>query len=127
MRRCLVGQGNDTIDGRGRQGRDPRGPGLVTGEPLDPPCMKRSCQRQTTVLPLPTARVIAVVPTPSAVRTMIRARQTCFCGLLRSRMIDCKRLVRRSDLDDYSLAHAVQSLRQRPGNSIRTLQLGEIH
>jgi len=21
---------------------------------------------------------------------MIRARQTCFCGLLRSRMIDCK-------------------------------------
>ena len=54
-------------------------------------CMKRSCQRQTTVLPLPTARVIAVVPTPSAVRTMIRARQTCFCGLLRSRMIDCKR------------------------------------
>ena len=22
---------------------------------------------------------------------MIRARQTCFCGLLRSRMIDCKR------------------------------------
>jgi len=34
---------------------------------------------------------IALVPSPSAVRTMIRARQTCFCGLLRSRMIDCKR------------------------------------
>src|SRR5437868_397630 len=53
--------------------------------------MKRSCQRHTTVLPLPTARVMAVVPLPSAVRTMIRARHTCFCGLLRSRMIDCKR------------------------------------
>jgi len=48
--------------------------------------MKRSCQRETTVLPLPTAPVMAVVPTPSAVRTMIRAR-----GLLRSPMIDCNR------------------------------------
>ena len=35
--------------------------------PATPSCMKRSCQRQTTVLPLPTARVMAVVPTPSAV------------------------------------------------------------
>src|SRR5215470_7041430 len=55
--------------------------------PSIPSCMKRSCQRQTTVLPLPTARVMAVVPAPSAVRTMIRARQTCFCALLRLRMI----------------------------------------
>ena len=30
---------------------------------------------------------MAVVPAPLAVRTMIRARQTCFCGLLRLRMI----------------------------------------
>jgi hypothetical protein len=59
--------------------------------PSTPSCMKRSCQRQTTVLPLPTARITAVVPSPSTVRTMIRARHTCFCGLLRSRMIDCKR------------------------------------
>ena len=36
MRRGLVGQANDAIDGRGRQGRDARGSGLVTGEPLDP-------------------------------------------------------------------------------------------
>ena len=35
--------------------------------------------------------MMAVGPLPSTVRTMIRARQTCFCGLLRSRMIDCKR------------------------------------
>jgi hypothetical protein len=90
MRRLLVGQGNDTIDGLGRQGRDARGPGFVAGEPSTPSCMKRSCQRQTMVLPLPTARVMAVVPLPSAVRTMIRARQT-FCGLLRSRMSDSKR------------------------------------
>src|SRR5262249_47773389 len=55
--------------------------------PSIPSCIKRSCQRQTTVLPLPTARVMAVVPAPSAVRTMIRARQTCCCALLRLRMI----------------------------------------
>src|ERR1700747_1230072 len=55
--------------------------------PPTPSCMKRSCQRQTTVLPLPTARVMAVVPWPSAVRTTIRPRQTCFCGLLRLPMI----------------------------------------
>ncbi len=36
MRRCLVGQRNDTIDGLGRQRRDARGPGLVVGEPVDP-------------------------------------------------------------------------------------------
>ena len=36
MRRLLVGQGDDTINGRGRQGRDARGPGLVAGEPGDP-------------------------------------------------------------------------------------------
>src|SRR6516225_12487703 len=59
--------------------------------PSTPLCMKRSCQRHTTVLPLPTARVMAVVRLSSAVRAMIRARHTCFCGLLRSRMIDCKR------------------------------------
>ena len=32
-----------------------------------------ACQRQITVLPLPTARITAVVPSLSAVRTMIRA------------------------------------------------------
>jgi hypothetical protein len=42
-------------------------------------------------LSLPMVRTIPLVPMPSAVSKMIRARQTCFCGLLRSRMIDCKR------------------------------------
>ena len=59
--------------------------------PATPSSIKRSCQRQTTVLPLPTARVMALVPVPSAVSNTIRARQTCFCGLLRSRMIASKR------------------------------------
>ena len=91
VRRGLVGQGNNAIDGLGRQWRDARRPRLVRVSPATPSCIKRSCQRQTTVLPLPTARMTEVVPAPSAVRAMIRARQTCFCGLLRSRMIDCKR------------------------------------
>ena len=36
MRRGLIGQRNDTIDGLGRQRRNARGPGLVAGEPRDP-------------------------------------------------------------------------------------------
>src|SRR4029077_19598217 len=83
--RRLVGQRDDPIDGLGW--RNARGPGLVAGQPLDSFMHEASCQRHTTVLPLPTARVMAVVPAPSAVRTMIRARQTCFCALLRLRMI----------------------------------------
>ena len=46
--------------------------------------MNRSCQRQTVVFDLPVAAMMAFVPKPSAVRRMIRARQTCFCGVLRS-------------------------------------------
>ena len=97
--------------------------------PSTPSCMKRSCQRQTTVLPLPTARVMAVVPAPSAVRTMIRDAPNV---LLRAVAIPDDRLqassIRRRDFDDYSLAHAVQSHSQRPRKTlIRTLPLGEIH
>ena len=51
MRRGLVGQGNDAIDGLGRQGRDARGPGLVAGEPLDP-----LMHEATYVSPLPSQR-----------------------------------------------------------------------
>ena len=36
MRRRLVRQGHDTIDGVARQRRDARGPGLVAGQPPDP-------------------------------------------------------------------------------------------
>ena len=46
--------------------------------------MKRSCQRQTQVFDLPVRRMISFVPTPSALKRTISARQTCFCGALRS-------------------------------------------
>src|SRR5439155_19742542 len=91
MRRRLVGQGNNTIDGRSRQRRDARGPGLAAGEPVDPVMHEALLAAPDHSFALANGAQIAVVPSPSEVRTMIRARHTCFWGLFRSRMIDCKR------------------------------------
>src|SRR6516225_5509515 len=52
--------------------------------PGAPSRMNRSCQRHTHGFETPARRMISAVPHPSAVARMIRARQTCFCGLLRS-------------------------------------------
>jgi hypothetical protein len=53
-------------------------------KPSTPSSMNRACQRQTAVLLTPAAvRMISTMPTPSAVASTIRARQTCFCRLLR--------------------------------------------
>ena len=57
---------------------------LSRSSPSKPSSAKRSCQRQTQVLDLLVSRMIALVPTPSAVSKTIRARQTCFCGAFRS-------------------------------------------
>jgi hypothetical protein len=43
-----------------------------------PSALKRSCQRQMTVLAFPVRRMISAVPWPSAVSKTILARQTCF-------------------------------------------------
>ena len=40
--------------------------------------MNRACQRQTAVLLTPAVRMIAAVPSPSAVASTIRARQEYF-------------------------------------------------
>jgi hypothetical protein len=40
--------------------------------------MNRSCQRQTHVLDVSVRRMISLVPTPSALKSTISARQTCF-------------------------------------------------
>jgi hypothetical protein len=75
VRRRLVGQGNDTINRRGgmREGRV-----LSRVSPATPSCMKRSCQRQTTVLPLPTvyAACVAVGRLISRMTRMFRARSS---------------------------------------------------
>lgn len=64
---------------------------LSRNSPSPPACMKRSCQRQTTDLLLPVRRMISAVPKPSAVSKTIRARQTCFWGLLRLATIAASR------------------------------------
>jgi hypothetical protein len=46
--------------------------------PSTPAAAKRSCQRHTVVIAVPVAAITAFVPSPSAVRRTIRARQTCF-------------------------------------------------
>ena len=53
--------------------------------------MNRSCQCQTAVFATPAARMISAVPWPSSVMSTICARQTCFCGLLRSDTTASKR------------------------------------
>ncbi len=52
--------------------------------PADAPSFAGSCQRQTQVLDFPVRCMISTVPTRSADRSTIRARQTCFCGAFRS-------------------------------------------
>ena len=68
---------------------------LSRRRPSTPASAKRSCQRQTQVFDVPVRRMISTVPTPSAESSTISARQTCFCGVLRSAAIASRR--RRSD------------------------------
>ncbi len=57
---------------------------LSRRSPARPSRAKRSCQRQTAILDTPASRMIACVPSPSALSSTMRARQTCFCGVFRS-------------------------------------------
>src|SRR5262245_54345152 len=59
--------------------------------PSMPSAMNRACHRHTTGFDLPDRRMISAVPQPSAVARMMLARQTCFCGALRSVMIASSR------------------------------------
>ena len=69
----------------------PGGRVLSTSSPSTPACAKRSCQRQTVVFDLPVKVMTPVVPTPSEVRRMIRARHACFCEVLRSATMASRR------------------------------------
>jgi hypothetical protein len=64
---------------------------LSRKSPGTPSRMNRACQRQTHGFDTPARRMIAFVPSPSAVARMILARQTCFCGLFRSATTAAKR------------------------------------
>jgi hypothetical protein len=61
----------------------PGGRVLSRKRPATPSAMKRACQRQTVVFDVPVVAMIAFVPKPSALSSTIRARQTCFWGVLR--------------------------------------------
>jgi hypothetical protein len=68
--------------------------------------MNRSYQRHTHGFDTPARRMTSAVPQPSAVAKMIRARQTCFCGLFAIRHDHCQSLaVRGAHLDADPLAH----------------------
>ncbi len=56
----------------------------ASARPSNPSSANRSCQRQTQVFDVPVRRMISFVPTPSAVKSTIWPRHTCFCGALRS-------------------------------------------
>src|SRR5271166_1830515 len=119
MRRLLVGQDNDTIDGRGRQGRDARGPGLVAGEPLDP-------HMHEALLPAPDHGFALADSAPDAGRALAVSGQNDDPRppdvLLRAAAMPDDRLqaspIRRRDFDDYSLAHVPQSHKRRLGKTL---------
>src|SRR5512133_117470 len=69
-------------------------------------------QRQTTDLLLPVCRMIAAVPSPSAVKSTIRARQTCFCGLFRLATIAASR-ARSSALTSTTIPLRIPQTRTR--------------
>ena len=77
-------QRDDALGRLDAQRLDARGTRLVAEQSIEALSIKRSCQRQTQVLDFPVRLMIAFVPTPSAVNNTISARQTCFCGALRS-------------------------------------------
>ena len=96
-----------TLDpsGRIREGRV-----LSRRRPSYPSCMKRSCQRQTQVFDFPVRRMISLVPTPSALNSTISARQTCLCGVLRSRATPFRpTAISGLETDGYSGSHAPNS------------------
>lgn len=64
---------------------------LSRKRPSTPSSMKRCCQRQTQVLEVPVRRMISLVPTSSALRSTMTARQACFCEELRSLVIASSR------------------------------------
>src|SRR5207237_9970498 len=65
----------------GSSGGLPAGRVATCSKPSTPCAMKRACERQSVGLPLPVCLWIAIVPTPAALSSTIRARHTCFCGL----------------------------------------------
>ena len=87
--RCLTrrlgeGQFDHTRDLRRRQWRQAGLSGLVVQQASNALAHEPLLPAPHSGLETPAQRMISAVPQPSAAARMIRARQTCFCGLLRS-------------------------------------------
>ena len=129
MRRGLIGQRNDTIDGLGRQRRDARGPGPVAGEPVDP-------LMHEALLPAPHhGLALADSPCDGGGARAVSGQNNDPCApdvLLRAVAIANDRVqpnpILRSDSDGNSLAHHRQSHNSEPSETpLRTLLSGPIH
>jgi hypothetical protein len=82
-RRCK-GQSDDALGDRGVELGDARGTRLVAQKALEALVGEAFLPAPDAGLGLAGSRMIAFVPTPSAVSSTICARQTCFCDALRS-------------------------------------------
>ena len=107
----------------------PGGRVLSRKVPPTPAAMNRSCQRQTVVFDLPVAAMMAFVPKPSAVSSMIRARQTCFCGVLRSLTMVSRRRRSAAETEMEMPLRMPQTSHapRRKGIPIRTLPFRLLH
>ena len=85
---------------------------LSRKSPSTPSAANRSCQRQTQVLDLPVSRMTAFVPAPSALSNTICARQTCFCGALRS-LTKARSRSRSADVTDIEMPGRMPQTRTR--------------
>src|SRR3954468_19407517 len=73
-----------TVGGRPERGRS-------RSKPSTPSATNRSCHRHTARLDLPIWRTIAIVPTPAADRSTIRARPTYFSFIIGAATMASKR------------------------------------
>ena len=107
----------------------PGGRVLSSSSPSTPASAKRSCQRQTVVFDLPVAAMTPFVPTPSAVRRMIRARHACFCERVAIRDDGLQTpAIGGRNRDGDPFAHAADSHARTPkGIPVRTLLFRSIH
>jgi hypothetical protein len=77
-------QRDDALSRLGAQRRDARRTRLVAEQSVEPFLEETLLPAPNAGLDFPVRLMTAFVPTPSAVNSTISARQTCFCGVLRS-------------------------------------------
>ena len=89
--------------------RDARRPGLVAQQPVDALCGEALLPAPDRGLDVAGPAHDRVVPSPSAVSSTIPARQTCFCGVLRSATRASAAVVGGGEHDRDPGAHAPNS------------------